>query len=217
MDESGFAWSNQACAASGAEPCESIFEDPVIARMPGPVQEVFYQLDLVQAFFLRYHDNQHDIVLQQSCMPYNFILSRDCISPGTTLWLRGKSDRCVLVSSIPDIVGILSLFGDLNFTQEREVYWTTNDFLCSSFAAGCTQPSESTGIVRFAVVYQLAADYSGYQVTIVHISIDTREFICPTFGFTDENMRLIAFNPCTYFLGYFLLSIMCVLGLIEKS
>ena len=121
------------------------------------------------------------------------------------------------MSGIPDIMGLLSFFGGLKFTQEREVYWTTDDFLCSSFAAGFTQPSECTGIVRFAVVYQLAADYCGYQLTIRHISIDTREFICPSFGFTVENIRLIALNPCTYFLGYFLLSVMCVLGLIEKS
>ena len=79
-------------------------------------------------------------------MPYNFMLSRDSINPGTTLWLRGKSDHCGLVSGIADIMGILSFFGDLNLAEKGEVYWTTGDFLCSSFAAGCTQPSECTGM-----------------------------------------------------------------------
>ena len=80
MDESRFAPSTEGCAASGAEPGESICEDPVITRMPGPVQEVFYHLGLVQAFFLRSQGNQDHIVLQQSCTPYNFMLSRDYLS-----------------------------------------------------------------------------------------------------------------------------------------
>ena len=108
MDESGSAPSNQGCAALGAKPGESNCEDPMLTRMPGPVQEVFCQLGLVHAFFLRSQGNQDHIVLQQSCTPYNFMLSRDSINPGTTLWLYGKSDQCGLVSGIADIMGILS-------------------------------------------------------------------------------------------------------------
>ena len=217
MDESGSELSDEARVPPVPELVESICEGPVILRMPGPVQEVFYQLDLVQAFFLRSQGYQDNLVLQQSCTPYNFMISRFSVNPGTTLWLRGKSDRSGLVSSIADILGILSFFGGLNYTEEREVYWTRDNYLCSSFAAGCTQPSECTGIVRFAVVYQVAAVYSGYQLIIRHISIDAREFIFPTLGFIDENIRLIALTPITDFISYFLLSIMCVLGLIEKS
>ena len=67
------------------------------------------------------------------------------------------------------------------------------------------------------VQYQLAADYSGYQLTIRHISIDAREFIFPTLGFIDDNSMRIALTPIMEFISNFLLSVMCVLGLIEKS
>ena len=67
------------------------------------------------------------------------------------------------------------------------------------------------------VQYQLAADYSGYQLTIRHISIDTGEFIFPTLGFIDDNIMRIALNPSMDFISYFLLSVMSVLGVIEKS
>ena len=217
MDESGSELSDEARVPPVPELIESICEDPVITRMPGPVQEVFHQLGLVQAFFLRSQGNQDHIVLQQSCSPFNVMLSRYSINPGTTLWLRGKSDRSGLVSSIADIMGILSFFGGLNYTQERDVYWTTDGFLCSSFAAGCTQPSECTGIVRFAVQYQIAEVDGVCELTIRHISIDAREFIFPTLGIIDENSMRTALTPITNFLGYFLLSVMCVLGVIEKS
>ena len=217
MDESGSELSDEARVPPVPELIESICEDPVITRMPGPVQEVFYQLGLARAFFLRSQGNQdHIIVLQQSCTPHNFMLSRDSINPDTTLWLRGKSDRSGLVSSIANIMGVLSLFRQLHYTQEREVYWTTDDFLCSSFVAGCTQPTSCTGIVKFDVLYQIAADYIGYQLTIRHISIDAREFIYPTLGFIDED-RHIALNPSTNFLGYFVISLLSVLGLFKKT
>ena len=32
-----------------------------MTRMPGPVQEVFYHLDLEEALFIRVHGNQDDI------------------------------------------------------------------------------------------------------------------------------------------------------------
>ena len=111
---------------------------------------------------------------------------------------------------------MLSFFRELDRAEFNEVYWTVDGFLCSSFAAECGQPSECTGTVTFAVLYQLAEVDGCYQLTIRHISIDAREFIFPTTGFTRDDISRYPLDPRTDFIGHFMLSIKCALGLIEK-
>ena len=217
MDETGSELTDEACAASGPEPGESICEDPVITRMPGPVQEVFYHLDLKTAMFTRVDGNVQSVDLPQSCTPSRFTLSRDCIHSGTTLWVRGKSGRSGLVSSKEDIMFILSFFRELDRAEFKEVYWTRDGFLCSSFAAECAKSSQCTGIVTFAVLYQLEEVDGGNQLKFRHISIDAREFVFPTTLSIPKHVHRFHPDASTHFIGHFMSSIRCVLGLTKKS
>eukprot|EP00117_Sycon_ciliatum_P032168 scpid95096/ scgid25010/ len=177
---------------------QQLHQDPLLTRMPGPVQEVYCRLDLASAFFSCVFERSTKgyLTVPQSVTPSAFRLSRDCVHGRTTFWVRGRRYQSGLVTDKDLIMHTLFLLGypDLDRRHSNEVYWTMDDLLCVCFAAQCRMPGGFAGTVRFAILFEIAPVHVDHLLKTAHISIDSRDFEVPsrmpTFGLAQRGVPL---------------------------